>query len=269
MPMYNASANLHEALESVFQQTFTDFELLVVDDGSTDNSVEIVKNCQDRRMRLITNTHDFISSLNKGIEAAKGKYIARMDADDLMFPQRLETQFQFMEKNQDIDICGSFAEGFGESEYIIQRPVEHADIVSAMLRMNPIMHPTVMMRRCKLLQSGCRYQSGYPCAEDYKLWTDLSFQGFKFANIPEPLIRYRISPHQATRVSHDKMIISSAKIGLKYYEAVMDKMIEKEELYFDLYSSLTELYNNELISHDVLLHTVYPVYREFLKRHTI
>ena len=269
MPMYNASTYLHETLESIFQQTFTSFELLIVDDGSTDNSIEIVKNYHDRRICLITNTHDFISSLNKGIEAAKGKYIARMDADDLMLPHRLETQFQFMELHPDIDVCGSWTKSFGEREYVMQRPVEHVDIISSMLQMNPIMHPTVIMRRSKFHPSSCLYQYGYPCAEDYKLWTDLTLQGFKFANIPEPLLRYRISQQQVTRASQDDMLVSSIKIGLEYAEAVMGKMVEKEEQYVDLFNSLTQLYNNELLCHDTLLHTVYTLYRNFLNRITV
>jgi len=266
MPVYNASAYLLEAMESILGQTFTNFELLLIDDGSTDNSIEIVKNYHDRRIRLIANTHDFISSLNKGIEAAKGKYIARMDADDIMLPHRLETQFKYMETHTYIDICGSFAEGFGEREFIVLQPVEHVDIISSMLRTNPIIHPTVMIRYCKFRQSGCLYKYGYPCAEDYKLWTDLSLQGFKFSNIPEPLLRYRISPQQVTRVSENDMLISSVKIGLEYAESVMEKMIEKEEQYVVLFNSLTQLYNNELLGHDALLHTIYSVYREFLNK---
>lgn len=264
MPVYNASTYLREALESVLQQTFSDFELIVVDDGSTDNSRDILQTYCDPRMRLISNTHDFISSLNKGVHASTGRYIARMDADDMMTPERLEIQFGYMEDHPDIDICGSYAESFGEMIRVIQRPLEHVDIVSMMIRMNPMMHPTVMMRISILRQSGFLYKYGYHCAEDYKLWTELALRGFKFANIPEPLLHYRISPQQVTRVSQNEMLVSTIKIGLEYAEAVIEQMIEKEEMYGDLFNSLIESLNNDLIIPDVFLQMIYPVYRDFL-----
>ena len=264
MPIFNASAFLHEALESVMRQTYTNFELLVVDDGSTDDSVAIVKCFKDERIRVISNLHDFIVSLNIGINESTGKYIARMDADDIMLPHRLQTQFDFMEAHPDIDICGSYAASFGDMNGIMQRPTDHAEIISTMLLMNPLLHSTVMIRRSVFLQSGCRYHSGYPCAEDYKLWTDLSLKGFKFANIPEPLIRYRISPQQVTRTSADEMRNSSVRIGLEYAQGVMEQMIEKEERYSEFLDALIELYNNGLTGHDSLRQILYSVYRDFL-----
>ena len=106
MPMYNASKYLRECIDSVLAQTFKDFEFLIVDDGSDDDSVEIVKSYHDDRIRLIQNTHDYIGSLNILLDEACGKYIARMDADDVMVLSRLERQFQYLETNPDIDILG-------------------------------------------------------------------------------------------------------------------------------------------------------------------
>jgi len=264
VPVYNAEAYLQDCLYSIIQQTFPDFELLLIDDGSTDGSVAVINGFTDNRIRVIQNRHDFIGSLNMGIHAARGKYITRMDADDLMLPHRLQTQFDFMELHSDIDVCGSWADTFGEIQSVIRRPTEHADIVSSMLRSNPFMHPTIMMNRCRLLQSGCLYRYGYPCAEDYKLWADLALKDFQFANIPEALIRYRISPQQVTRIAEKEMLVSSAKIALEYAEGVVEKIIEKEERYSDFFNSLIELFNNELLGHDVLLQTIYPVYRNCL-----
>ena len=225
VPVYNAEAYLQDCLYSIIQQTFPDFELLLIDDGSTDGSVAVINGFTDNRIRVIQNRHDFIGSLNMGIHAARGKYIARMDADDLMLPHRLQTQFDFMELHPDIDVCGSWADTFGEIHNIIRRPTEHADIVSSMLRSNPFMHP---------------------------------------ANIPEPLIRYRISTQQVTRIAEKDMLVSSAKIALEYAEGAIEQIIEKEERYSDFFNSLIELFNNELIGHEVLLQTIYPVYRNYL-----
>ena len=170
MSMYNASAYLREAIDSVLNQTFTAFELVVVDDGSTDNSVDIVKSYHDRRIRLIENTHDFISSLNKGIDATVGKYIARMDADDAMLPHRLETQLRFMETHPDIDICGSWAECFGAKQYAMKYETDHEQIIASLLLKNPVINPTTMLRRSAFESHPIlRYSYDYPYAEDYQL----------------------------------------------------------------------------------------------------
>jgi len=263
LPFYNSANTLCECLDSIIEQSFADFELLMIDDGSTDQSMEVVHQYADNRIRILTNKHDFIGSLNMGIKEAKGKYIARMDADDIMFPHRLQTQFDFIESHPDIDVCGSYAESFGEIKAIIQRPVGHVDIISSMLLSNPLMHPTVMIRLATLQQSGCLYRYGYPCAEDYKLWTDLALKGCKFANIAESLLHYRISNQQVTRTSQNEMWISSAKIALEYAEGIIEQMIDQESQYGDLFNSLVELFNNELISHEAFMQTVYIVYKDF------
>ena len=234
MPMYNASAYLRESLESVLNQTFTMFELLVIDDGSTDDSAAIVRSYLDERIRLISNMHDFISSLNKGIDASIGKYIARMDADDVMLPHRLETQFNFMESNSDVDICGSWAACFGESQMILKYDTEHIKIITNMLFANPLAHPTVMMRRSIFEKNAeLRYSVDYPYAEDYKLWTELAGKGFRFSNIPNVLLRYRRSNAQVTEQHSDVMLTSSIKIRIEYAEFLMDQIAIKEERYFN------------------------------------
>lgn len=106
MPMYNASEYLRECIDSVLAQSFEDFEFLIVDDGSTDDSVSIVRFYADPRIRLIQNNHDYIGSLNILLDEARGKYIARMDADDVMMPERLQVQYDYMEENTDVDILG-------------------------------------------------------------------------------------------------------------------------------------------------------------------
>ncbi len=266
MPVYNASAYLPEAMDSVLQQTFADFELIIVDDGSTDNSTEIIMDYHDERIRIILNTHDFISSLNKGIEAASGTYIARMDADDIMLPHRLESQFHFMEDHPDIDICGSWAENFGTGRGVVQTIAGHQQIISSLLLSNQLTHPTVMMRRSIFVKDPeLRYPEGYPCAEDYKLWTILAGKGFRFANIPEVLLRYRRSSSQVTERNYHTMHESAFRIQMEYAEQVMAQMVEKEERYFDFFDQLVGLSNDRFISVDGLLHTVYHAYTQFLK----
>ena len=115
IPMYNASLYINDCISSVLAQSFQDFELLIVDDGSTDNSCEIVNSVRDNRIRLIQNQHDYVGSLNMLLDEAKGKYIARMDADDVMYPNRLAIQYEYMENHPHIDVIGGRMTVFKQS----------------------------------------------------------------------------------------------------------------------------------------------------------
>ncbi len=113
--MYNAARFIKDCIDSVLSQSFQDLELLVVDDGSTDNSCDIVNSVRDNRIRLIRNQHDYVGSLNKLLDEAKGKYIARMDADDVMYPNRLAIQYEYMESHPNVDIVGGRMTVFKQS----------------------------------------------------------------------------------------------------------------------------------------------------------
>lgn len=199
MPVYNGEKYIAEAISSVLNQTFRDFEFIIVNDGSTDKTIQIIKKFKDPRIHLIHNNHDFIQTLNKGIIAARGKYIARMDADDIMLPQRLEIQYQVMKDNPEITICSSYFEAFGQYNGIcglfdgkIQYPLLH------MLEGNIIAHPTVMIRKTFLQQHKLQYEY-YDYAEDYKLWSEIAKCQGIFYVIPKALIKYRISQDQITQ----------------------------------------------------------------------
>jgi hypothetical protein len=156
MPVYNVPVEyLKESIESILNQTFEDFELLIIDDGSTETEgIDFIKTYQDPRISLIHNHHNFIDSLNKGILESKGKYIARMDADDIMLTQRLQVQYDFMEANPNIDICGSWIEVFGNKTNIIKTYTEHKQIVALMLLANSMAHPAVILRRSSVCPAG-------------------------------------------------------------------------------------------------------------------
>ncbi|MDR1583216.1 MAG: glycosyltransferase family 2 protein, partial [Prevotellaceae bacterium] len=113
IPIYNAESFLSETIDSVLSQTFSDFELLTLDDCSTDKSAEIIKSYNDPRIRYVKCTHDFIGTLNKGLSLSRGKYIAQIDHDDMMLPYRLQTQYDFMENNPDVVACGGYMIAFG------------------------------------------------------------------------------------------------------------------------------------------------------------
>ncbi|MDD4761099.1 MAG: glycosyltransferase family 2 protein, partial [Bacteroidaceae bacterium] len=114
MSAYNVEKYIKEAIDSIIGQSFSNFECIIVDDGSTDSTRDIIRSCQDERIVLLENKHDFIASLNLGMDAARGKYIARMDADDIMHPDRLKIQYSVMESEPSITVCGTWMQHFGE-----------------------------------------------------------------------------------------------------------------------------------------------------------
>ncbi len=158
--MYNAEAFVKECIDSILSQTFKDFEILIVDDGSTDKSLRIIESHKDARIRIIKNKHDYISSLNILLSEAKGKYIARMDADDIMLPERLSVQFKCMEENPNIDILAAliadYTLGDTSSEHTsrtILRRFEFSDFTCS----NPIAHSTTFIRKSSLKDKGLQY----------------------------------------------------------------------------------------------------------------
>ena len=149
MPVYNSGKYVNEAIRSVLAQSFDDFEFIIVDDGSTDNTQSIIHSFVDKRIKFIQNKHDFIGSLNRGMSSATGKYVARMDADDIMHIDRLKIQHAVMQRHSEITICGTSANNFSNSQN-----KGRSDIVSGLIEKpilkfiqgNFIIHPTTMIR---------------------------------------------------------------------------------------------------------------------------
>lgn len=194
MPIYNGEAFVAEAIESILGQTFRDFEFLIIDDGSTDRSVEIVEEYGDSRIRLVRNEQqiELIRTLNRGLELARGKYIARMDADDISLPERLERQVAFLEANPDVGACGTWAVTMGDREGEIWGYPESAEAIRCRLLFGTALaHPSVCMRRDAFARHHLQFDEAYPHAEDYQLWRTAS-EKFPLANIGEVLLRYRI-----------------------------------------------------------------------------
>lgn len=226
MPTYNAEKYIAEAINSILSQTFIDFEFIIINDASTDSTKEIIKSFQDSRITLINNEQNrgVAKSLNIGIAAAEGKYIARMDADDISLQQRLQTQFDFMEQHPDIDICGSWMETFGDNKCIIKVPKKHNDIKDELFFSCSMLHPTVIFKKNLNLQ----YSSDFPRAEDYDLWCR-KINELKFANIPEILMYYRIHSNQIGKAKKTKQNQDSYLIRLRNLENI-DLHLNHEEL---------------------------------------
>jgi glycosyltransferase involved in cell wall biosynthesis len=214
MPIYNGEAFVVDAVESILGQTFRDFEFLVIDDASTDRSVDILGGISDPRIRLVHNERrlELIRTLNRGLELARGKYIARMDADDVSLPTRLERQVGFMEANPEVGICGTWVVTMGEREGATRHYPETPDEIRCRLLFGAALaHPTVCMRREMLLRHGLRFDEGYPHAEDFELWNRAS-ELFPLANLGSALLRYRIHAGSVSRLHHDVRAASVERI---------------------------------------------------------
>jgi glycosyltransferase involved in cell wall biosynthesis len=265
MPVYNVKLEyLQESIESILKQTFADFELLIIDDGSTETQgIEWLETLQDPRIRLIRNQHDFINSLNRGIVESQGKYIARMDADDIMLPHRLQVQYNYMEEHSEIDVCGSWVEIFGMKKRTIQTHTDHKQIVTSMLQYNPMSHPSIIIRKSRLNNKKQLYKYNYLCTEDYKLWTDLIKEGKYFANIPQVLLLSRSSENQVTKIRSRDVIETNLKIRIEYVEWAIKQILDKEAKFEDFFDNLINLVNEDITNFNRLSNIVYHIYLDY------
>jgi glycosyltransferase involved in cell wall biosynthesis len=196
MAAHNEARFIATAVESILGQTFGDFEFLIIDDGSTDSSADYLRNLRDPRVRLLRNESNLglTRSLNKGLDAARGKYIARMDADDIALPDRLARQAAFLDANPHVGIVGSSRVLIDENDReiaVAQAAEDDLAVRWKCLLGNPFTHPTVMLRRDVLEQHHFRYDESFRTAQDYELWSRLLMHT-KGANLREPLLRYRL-----------------------------------------------------------------------------
>jgi glycosyltransferase involved in cell wall biosynthesis len=195
LAVYNGSLYLREAIDSILSQTFKDFELIIINDGSTDSTSEIILSYNDPRIVYIDNkvNRRLIYSLNKGLSESRGKYIARMDADDVAFPERFRIQYDFMEKHPEIGICGTNIETFFEEtkkRQIIRFPKDDKTIRAYTYFQSPFCHPTVMMRRDVIEKNKLQYSTDFIHTEDYAMWIEILKYTSAY-NIQQPLLRYR------------------------------------------------------------------------------
>ncbi|TAK57887.1 MAG: glycosyltransferase [Bacteroidetes bacterium] len=195
MPVYNGEKFLSEAIESILHQTYSDFEFLIIDDGSRDNSVEIIKSYQDKRIRLIRNTSNLgiTKTLNRGIAEASGKYICRMDADDVSISSRIQHQVEYLETHSDVALVGSrtkIINSSGEGGIIEFYPLSYQQIRRSIFIHNPFAHSAVMIRRSVFNELGV-YDTRFLHNEDYDLWLRIAAK-LPVVNLDEVLLLRRV-----------------------------------------------------------------------------
>lgn len=228
---HNNGAFLKAAVESVLAQSFGDFELLVVDDGSTDDTSRLLQELanNDNRIRLFRNERNrgLIASLNTLLDNARGELIARMDGDDIALPQRLARQVQVMDSDRQLAACGSWMRTLGElRSRVIRYPVTNSEIRATMLFQNPFSHPTMMFRR-ECFSTGLRYRDKALHAEDYDLYARLPLD-CRLANLPEVLYLYRKHPGQVSTAAALEQWATAAMVRREYLQRTGISASEEE-----------------------------------------
>lgn len=239
LPVYNAALYVKEAVQSVLNQTFQNFELLIYNDGSTDNSLEILQQFEDSRIRIVNYEKNIglIQLLNNAFSEAKGEYIARMDADDVCLPDRFEKQVGFLDQHPNIGICGGFLEIIGTNE-INKKPALDKDLRWWIFKGSPFAHPSVMIRNKVLIHSNLKYNPDAYVVEDFDLWWRMAFVT-QLANLETVLLKYRIHPNQVSSSKNDLQLENLRKsqiefmknLGIsaaKYDPDFINKMLSRE-----------------------------------------
>lgn len=237
MSVYNGETYLTEAIESVINQTFKNWELIVINDCSTDSTDKILSDfsLKDERIKVHTNEVNLKlpSSLNKAISMCNGKYIARMDADDICLPDRFEKQFKFMEQNHDVALSSCRFLTVKNGVYSSGGAGGRCDFeaLKAMLLMsNPILHPGVIAR-AEVLKD-FKYDISLTCTEDLELWTRMVTENQKIQILPECLLIYRLHDKQITSTTLERQHTEVLKIQNKYYSALLKEMDEKMQEFY-------------------------------------
>ena len=211
LPVYNGAPYLDEAIKSILSQTYSNFEFIIINDGSTDNSLEIInryKSIDDRIKVISRENRGLISSLNEGIEKSEGTYIARIDQDDVSLPGRLEAQLNYMLKNH-LDICGGDFTNIDAQNNVLEEhkvPKTESEIIITLATNMPFAHSCVMIKKSFLSTNNLKYGlNGYRNAEDLDLWILMYENGAKFGNIDEKILKYRVLPSSMSRTNRKEI----------------------------------------------------------------
>lgn len=259
LPTYNAEKHLREAIGSLLAQTFQDVEILIIDDGSSDGTLQILKTYSDPRIKILHGPQKGISAaLNMGLDRAQGIYVARMDADDISLPRRFEKQAEFMDAHPNIGICGTDIEAFErQNSNVWNYFPDAADTKTMLLFGCALAHPTVMIRLSIFKEFGLRYDESYLGSEDFELW-NRAMEFTDICSIPEVLVRYRLHEGQASalQLENDRKRTGIIAIrGMKNYLGI--DIPEKYGYIF--YACVTCYTFNELLEIGKIFHQAYLI----------
>lgn len=238
LPVYKGEKFLPDAIESILNQTYQNFEFLIVNDCSPDNSEEVIKSYNDPRIRLISNKNNLglVGALNVGIDEAKGEYIARMDQDDISLPNRFKTQVNFMRKHPDIVLCGTYYKTFGDRFETMKFSTDSQEMSLTLHFHSCIGHPTVMFNKAIIDKGNYRYPNVID-TEDWAFWFELIESGEKMMNIDEVHLEYRLEGQSTTEQNKDVRKVQF----MNMYERILPTLFSKvENNYIDLHWALMQ-----------------------------
>lgn len=244
MPCYNAEEHIEQAMNSILRQTYPHLEVIAINDCSQDRTGDILLRMaeKDERIKVIDNVINLklIKTLNKGISMCNGDYIARMDADDIALPQRIEKELAFLEENKDFDIVSSLFLAFHTDnpsrKKLHHNPLKHEDLRAYMLFKSGICHPAVMIRKRVFSELGLSFEAEYLHVEDYALWSKAIYRT-KIANIDEPLLLYRVHKQQVSSIHEDLQLENKKKV-FKIHCQYLN--LPTDDDYLNIYASVAE-----------------------------
>lgn len=233
MPVYNGGEYIRLSIESILSQTYKEFELLIINDCSTDNSLETIKSFNDRRIVVHSNEVNIgqTKSLNVGLRLAKGKYIAVNDADDLSLPNRIEKQLSFISSHPEFVVVGSSSfimDRSGRLKRTFNKPVDLQEILLWILSDTPIIHGSVIMNREIILANG-GYNEEFRICQDYELWSSLIRKGFQVANLPDRLVVIRHYMSSISFKEKDAQMLENGKIMCANVKALTNFTVSLED----------------------------------------
>jgi len=283
LPIKNSQSYICESLDSILNQSFQDFELIIIDDGCTDDSISLVKKLCSAKIRIIKNKGTGIAdALNMGIEFSRAEFVCRMDADDISARTRLENQINFFYKNQELDILGtkvSYGASMNCSE-AAHSVLNHQNIKYSLLFQNPLIHPSIMFKKSKFVRNGQYYNPKYNGSEDYELWTRCMMDNFNFDVLDSTELFYRVHLDQYSNKANTH--ISNLVIKCNYGSFFFGDLIDTSSIeYLQLMTSgvifiskdkldnlivkrnkLIEISNNKIL-HDHLYNNSRAVFKHF------
>lgn len=237
MPVYNTAPYLREAVDSMLAQTFRDFELIILDDCTPDESPAILDPYTDERIVRYRGKKNvgLANILNVGMDMARGKYIARMDSDDISLPNRLQVQYDYLEHHPNCDLVSVAMQQFGAGNRLMQYDNSTEEIKFNALFFSPILHASSMWRRERL--AALRFEQSYVPAEDYRMWTKALIAGVTMRNLPKVLYKYRIHEGLAKDVSNVEL-----KLKKEYLQTIFPSL---SELQLEAWCNLREIAEKE------------------------
>ena len=248
IPVFNTAGFIYDAVKSICDQTYSNLQILVMDDASTDESIEQVKRIQDKRIEIYSSAVNKGQAyqMNLGIQKCKGDYVCIMHADDIMYPEKIEKQLSFFLNDASLGVCGCYIKVFGLQEAIWKYPYGDKECKDILLSSVPFAHPAVMIRKSVLNVLDVVYNTDMAAAEDYDLWVRLADKTY-FANVQEVLLNYRIHDKQLSKTAKEKEIKLVEEIRMKMIRQLFN-VEEKNVLlcYKTLYNS-SELELNNVV----------------------